>query len=218
MKKFIPLVALLFAASAMFAQMPEKFVKAMEDKIALMDSARTPDGYIDLANAFERIANAEKTQWLPFYYAAYCNVMAGNLQMTGTMGGNADKTDPLADKAEALLNKAEEMEKNNSEIYAVKKMILSLRMMGDPMNRYMTYGTQAAAALAKAKELSPENPRVYILEAEDQYYTPEQYGGSKEEARKLFEKAKKLFESFKPASSVHPNWGKNQIDYFLSLY
>jgi len=69
------------------------------------------------------------------------------------MGGNADKVDPLADKAEKLLNKAEELSKDNSEIYVVKKLIASLRMLGDVRNRYMTYGPVAAEALEPIYDL-----------------------------------------------------------------
>jgi hypothetical protein len=57
---------------------------------------------------------------------------------------------------------------------------------------------------------------VYLLEGIDKFYTPEQWGGSKTEGRKLFEEAKKKFETFKPASSIHPSWGMGQIMYFLS--
>jgi hypothetical protein len=56
------------------------------------------------------------------------------------------------------------------------------------------------------------------LEGQDKFYTPEQFGGSKDEAKMLFEKAKQLFDSFKPGSSIHPNWGKGTVTYFLSQY
>jgi len=220
MKKTILILSAIFVASFSFAQMPEKFVKAMESKITLLDSVKTAEGYIELANAFERIADAEKNQGLAYYYAAYCNASAGTLVGAGgdMMAAKADKTDPYADKADKQIKKAEELMKSNSEIFIVKKMIATLRMLGDPMNRYMTYGPEATAMLDEAKKTNPANPRAYLLEAQDKYYTPEQFGGSKEEAKVLFEKAQKLFETFKPESSIHPNWGKNQIAYFLSLY
>ena len=220
MKKTILILSTIFVASFSFAQMPDKFVKAMESKIAMLDSVHTAEGYIELANAFERIGEAEKNQGLAYYYAAYCNASAGTLAGTGgdMMAAKADKTDPYADKADKQIKKAEELMKSNSEIFIVKKMIATLRMLGDPMNRYMTYGPEATAMLDEAKKTNPANPRAYLLEAQDKYYTPEQFGGSKEEAKVLFEKAQKLFETFKPESSIHPNWGKNQIAYFLSLY
>lgn len=220
MKKTIFILSAMLVASFSFAQMPDKFVKAMEAKIALIDSVHTVEGFTDLANAFERIADAEKNQWLAYYYAAYCNASAGTLAGAGgdMMAAKADKTDPYADKADAQIKKAEALAKNNSEIFIVKKMIATLKMLGDPMNRYMTYGPEATAMLEEAKKLNPDNPRSYLLEAQDKYYTPEQFGGSKEEAKLLFEKAQKLFETFKPETSIHANWGKNQVGYFLSLY
>lgn len=220
MKKTIFILTAIFVAGFAFAQMPEKFVKAMEPIMAAIDTTVSIQGLTDLANAFERIADAEKNQWLAYYYAAFCNASAG-LMVAGEgdmMASKADKTDPYADKAEKQLSKAEELIKNNSEIFVVKKMIATLRMIGDPMNRFMTYGPVAAEALETAKKLDQNNPRVYLLEAQDKFYTPEQYGGSKEEAKVLFEKAKQLFESFKPATNIHPNWGKGTVTYFLSQY
>ena len=220
MKKTIFILTTILAANISFAQMPDKFVKAMESKVAEIDTTHTTQGFTDLANAFERIADAEKNQWLAYYYAAYCNASAGSLIGTGgdMMTSKADKTDPYADKADKQISKAEELMKNNSEIYVVKKMIATLRLLGDPMNRYMTYGPEAQAMLDEAKKLNAENPRVYILEAQDKYFTPEQFGGNKEEAKVLFEKAQKLFETFKPETSIHPNWGRSQVAYLLSLY
>ena len=220
MKKTIFILSAILVANFSFAQMPDKFVKAMETKIALIDSMHTVEGYTDLANAFERIADAEKNQWLAYYYAAYCNASAGTMAGAGgdMMAAKADKTDPYADKADKQIKKAEEMMKNNSEIFIVKKMIATLRMLGDPMNRYMTYGPEAQSMLDEAKKLNPENPRVYILEGQDKYFTPAEFGGSKEEAKTLFEKAQKLYDTFKPETSIHPNWGKTQVTYFLSLY
>lgn len=220
MKKITFILTNVLFAVFSFAQMPEKFVKAMESKITEYDSTSTVEGLTSLANAFERIAEAEKTQWLAYYYAALCNTSAGLIEGSGgdMMASKAEKTDPYADKAEKLLSKAEEMKKDNSEIFVVKKMIATLRMLGDPMNRYMTYGPEATAMLEEAKKLDANNPRIYLLEAQDKYFTPEQFGGSKEEAKTLFEKALGLYDTFKLETNISPNWGKNQVIYFLSLY
>ena len=197
----------------------DKFTKAMEQKIAGLDTTRGMESWKDLAAAFERIGDAEKTQWLPYYYAAYSHIMIGYSYMEGNpMGGNAEKTDPEADAAEKLLDKAIGLSKASSETWVLKKMIASLRMMGDPMSRYMTYGPVAEQALNTAKQMDSGNPRVYMLEAQDKFFTPEQFGGSKEEAKILFEKSKELYGTFKPESSIHPNWGMGQVMYFLSQY
>lgn len=213
MKKgiFVMMASLLMTNS--FAQ-SEKYIKAMEALVPAVDTTRSMDGLNDLANSFERIANAEKTQWLPFYYAALCNI---NMANTYYLLQQPEKIDPLMDKAEPMMNKAEELEKNNAEIMCLKKMFNSGKMMADPMNRFMVYGQAASEALEIAKSLNPDNPRVYLLEGQDKYYTPEQWGGSKTEGKKLFEEAIKKFGTFKPASSIHPSWGLGMAKYFMTL-
>ena len=212
-KQFLFIAAFVIAINS-FSQ-SEKYTKAMEQLVPAIDTTRNVDGLNNLANSFQRIADAEKNQWLPYYYAALANVSAAYMMSMGQMG-MADKTDPIADKAEGLLNKAAELSKDNSEIYCVKKMIASLRLVGDPQNRYMTYGPAAEEALATAKSLNPGNPRVTLLEAQDKLFTPEQFGGSKTEAKKLFEEAIIKYEAFKPETSIHPTWGMAQAKYFLS--
>ena len=123
------------------------------------------------------------------------------------MGGLASKLDPIADKAEALALKAEALKPDDSEIWALKKMITTLRFMAEPMQRYPMM-QEAANQLEKARELNPQNPRVDLLEGQDKFYTPEQFGGSKAEARKLFEQALKKFEAFKTSDPLDPRWGR----------
>lgn len=212
MKKGILLLFTGLLAAGVFAQ-SERYTKAMENLVPAVDTTHDAAGLTTLANAFERIANAEKTQWLPYYYAALCYINIANELFTTQQ---TDKIDPMMDKAEPLLQKAEELEKDNSELYCLKKMFNSGKMMADPMSRYMTYGAAAAEALERAKGLNPENPRIYLLEGIDKFYTPEQFGGSKAEGKKLFELAAQKMESFQPASSIHPSWGMSTIKYFLS--
>ncbi len=212
MKKLFFFFIAVALSTATFAQ-SEKYVKAMEALVPAVDTTHSMDGLTDLANSFERIANAEKTQWLPYYYAALCYISKANMLFAAQQTSGID---PLMDKAEPLLNKAEELQKDNSEIYCLKKMFNTGKMMADPMNRFMTYGPAATEALETAKKLNPENPRVYLLEGQDKFFTPEQYGGSKEEAKVLFAEAMKKYEAFKPESSIHPSWGINQLKYMMS--
>jgi hypothetical protein len=217
MKKFFLLSVLSLVMMACFSQ-SDKYKSAMKDKIAALDSTNDMAALKDLSAAFERIGDAEKTQWLPYYYAALAQINAGNGIYTANQT-NADelkKIDPFAEKAEQLIDKAEALSKDNSEIYAAKKMAATLRMMVDPMSRYMQYAPKAEEALEAAKKLNPNNPRIYLLEGEDKFFTPEQYGGSRTEAKKLFEEALKKYDSFQAASDIDPNWGKNITQYFLN--
>jgi hypothetical protein len=81
----------------------------------------------------------------------------------------------------------------------------------------MKYGPLAGMQLEKAKSLDPENPRVYMQEGITAYFTPAQWGGDKEKGKQLMETAAAKFETFKPASSIHPNWGKEANVMFLEM-
>lgn len=212
MKRIMLSLAIAVVCLAANAQ-SERYKAAMEKLVPAIDTTRSIAGLTELANSFQRIAEAEKTQWLPYYYAALANVNSANVLFTT---GQTEQIDPLTDKATPLLAKAEELQKDNSEIFCLKKMLNTAKMMADPQNRYMTYGPAAKEALDKAKQLNPENPRVYLLEGQDLFFTPEQFGGDKQEAKKRFEESLKKFESYKPEDSISPSWGKGQAGYFLS--
>lgn len=217
MKKIIFSITLSLCMLAVFAQ-SEKYKTVMKEKIAALDTTTDVATLKDLSAAFERIGDAEKTQWLPYYYAALTQANAANFIYVNNMS-NAEalkSIDAIADKADQMVAKAEALSKDNSEIFVVKKMIATARMMVDPMSRYQTYGEQAQQALETAMKLNPDNPRIFLLKGEDKFFTPEQYGGSKTEAKKLFEDALKKYDSFTPASDLDPNWGRNTVHYFLS--
>jgi hypothetical protein len=211
MKKIILLFAFLLPVIGLIAQ-SDKYVKAMQQQIDKLDGAFQSGSFPELANNFERIGDAEKTQWLPYYYSAYANVMTAYMEKDKT------KVDNIADKAEAMITKAETLAgKSNSEIEVIKSMVASSRMMVDPQNRWMQYGQASAGHISKAKELDPANPRPVYLEAQSKFYTPEQFGGGKSVAAPLFEKALSMFGTFKPVAEMFPTWGKSSAEYFLSL-
>lgn len=202
---------LLLATASIFAQ--TTFDKIMTEKIAKIDQSKTPEDFTALSNDFTRIGDKEKTQWLPYYYAAHTSIEKGrNLMMTGKM----DQLDAIATEAQTALDKGAELSKDNAEILILQKMIHGLKMMVDPQARFMSEGMLGADALSKATKLDPENPRVTLLKAEDVYYTPEQYGGSKAKGLELFQKAKDQFVAYQPKTALHPNWGKGEVDYFLT--
>ena len=202
---------LLLATVSIFAQ--TTFDKVMTEKITQIDQLKTPEDFTALSNDFTRIGDKEKTQWLPYYYAAHTSIEKGrNLMMTGKM----DQLDAIAMEAQTALDKAAELSKDNAEILILQKMIHGLKMMFDPQARFMSEGMLGADALSKAAKLDPENPRITLLKAEDVYYTPEQYGGSKAKGLELFQKAKDQFVAYQPKTALHPNWGKGEVDYFLT--
>lgn len=211
MKKILFISAILLFAQSLRAQNNEKFTTAMKATIASMDTSfRNPSNLLTVANKFERIASAEKNQWLPYYYAALCQVNYGFMQKDPV------GLDQIADRAESLINKADSISANNSEISVVKAMIATERMIVNPMQRYMEYGPVIEKHLEIAKAQDATNPRPDYLKAENVKNTPEQFGGGCAAAAAHLKAAKEKFNTFKPASDIHPNWGVQRTEMLIN--
>lgn len=195
--KFRLLSLLLLLGLGAVAQ-SDKYMAAMKTNLAMFETVKTTAEYQSLSNNFERIADAEKTQWLPYYYAGLA---------LSTPGWNDTKIDKDANSTKilALCDKAEALDKN-SEIDALRNMAYTQQMLIDPQTRWQTYGTKAHAALEEGMKLDPKNPRLYFLQGESLLGTPEAFGGGKEKAKPVFQKAIDLFASFE-VKPMYPNWG-----------
>ena len=191
---------------AAFAGNNAKYTAAMEKNIKVLNESKTVDQYLNVANSFERIAQSESAEWLPLYYQAYANLMTGMQQTQNNL------KDEYFDKALIILDKADAISKDNSEIYVLKSWVTSMKIGIDPQNRGMEMGMMAGMYLQKATSVDAENPRAYLMKAMSLMYTPEQYGGGKSKAIPVFETAIEKFKTFKPSSTIMPDWGKETAD------
>jgi len=204
MKKFLLLALTALLLQPVFSQ-SEKYTGAMKKNIAEIDSAFRHNEMArlnDIAATFERIGDAEKTQWLPYYYAAYCQVTLAFIK------NEVANNDVVADKVDQLIAKADALEKNNSELSLLKAMNTSLRMLVNPMQRWMQYGQKIQEYTQASMTQDPTNPRPHYFSGMSLKNTPEQFGGGCGTAKPILDKALELFASFKPASDLHPAWGK----------
>lgn len=204
--KTIMMVAVMMVTIANANAQSEKYGPAMQ-KALLSIGAAANDGakMLEVSNNFERIAKAEKNQWLPFYYAALTQVFYGFAQpdMSGV--------DPIADKAAYFLNIADSLNKNNSEISCVKSMIATLHMLVNPQQRYMKMAQEIEGDIQSAIAQDPENPRPYYLKGQNLKNTPAAFGGGCDAAMPYFEKSKSRYDNFKSDNPLAPNWGKEQL-------
>ena len=201
MQKMFLAFALLVTLEA--GAQTDKYTLVMQKNIALLDSAKSIDDLQSLAGTFDRIGDAEKTKWLPYYYAALAQTWVGWNPITKDKDANSAKINAFLAKAEAI--------EKNGELYAVENMSATQQMLVDPQSRWMTNGKDAGAALQKGLQTDPNNPRLYYLQAMSLLGTPEQFGGGKDKAKPLFEKSLALYNSAKP-QPLYPTWGKKQAE------
>lgn len=206
MKRIILSFAFFISVASLFAQ-SDKYQQGMQANIALLDSAKTTPDFTAVAAAFERIGDAEKTQWLPYYYAGLALTRMGWMDQKLDKDKNAERVKALCDKAEAL--------GKNAEIYTIRNMASTQQMMVDPQSRWQTNGMEAAKALQEGMQLDPNNPRLYYLQGMSLFNTPEQFGGGKAKAKPVFEKAVALYKT-QQTKPLYPGWGQKQAKDMLA--
>lgn len=197
MKKQVILVLTVIISALSFGQ--SNYEKGMQKAFELWanDSAQA-------VNIFERIAQAEKDNWLPYYYAAQINIV--------NSFGETDvkKLTLQLNKAQDYLNEATAISKDNPELMVLQAMLYTAWVAYDGA----TYGSQLSgkivALYTKAKMIAPENPRVVYCNAEWNMGKAQYFGEDTQAYCKDIEHALELFTKFKPKSAFYPSWGENR--------
>lgn len=210
MKKILLSVILMVFAGSAFAQ--SDFNKSMAEKIAKLQTTEQADDLGAIANEFDRLIE-KNDSWLTYYYTAYAYIKKGRAML------NANKlmeVDDIATVAEKYAMAAYEKNPASAEPLILLKKIHSLRAMVDPASRYESETVAGNNILEKAATLDPQNPRITLAKAEDLYFTPKEFGGSKEKGLKMYQSALDQLKTYKPATSLDPNWGKEEATYFIN--
>ena len=106
-KEFLTIILSFIGATTILASDYEKgMLKGKE----MFNNAKTLDETINVTNYFERIAEANKGEWLPLYYAAYSCLSAGFQQ------DKTDAKDECYQKGLEFIEKAKSIKKAESEL------------------------------------------------------------------------------------------------------
>ena len=176
----------------------------------ILDSARTS---IELATAagdvnaihgiqvlLERaLAVAPSDPWL-LHYLGYATYREATLRMEGSRNDNAT----LLQRADSIIQLSLSF-KDISESYALHSSLLGLMIGSSPL-RAMTNGPKSGAAMQRALELAPNNPRVWLQRGIGALNTPPMFGGGVDKAEEYLKKAVELFANDHP-QAPEPMWG-----------
>lgn len=150
---------------------------------------------------FERIASAEKDNYLPNYYVALINTTEA------FDPANKDKITSLLAKANAALDVELAKAPNNVELLVVQAMAKTALLASDPMTYGMTLSPKISGIYMKAYMLAPENPRVALCKAKFDLGGAKWTGADVKEICSRVEKSIDLFAKFKPETPFSPSWG-----------
>lgn len=209
MKHIIIAAALSLSAAGAQAQSDYKVV--LEKTFLAFDTTQDMNTKVENSNRLALITKKFDNAWQTHYYLAYSRAVLSYMEKDATKrDAYLDEADKEREEAVSLLKK------ENDETYVLAAMLANARMAVDPMQRWQKYGKVFTDNLQSAKEINPENPRMYYLQGTSKFFTPKAYGGGKKAAQPYFEKAEGLFAKEDAADINKPSWGKRANTYFLA--
>jgi hypothetical protein len=210
MKKTFFIIALVsfFGTGSLKAQ---DFKEKLRKTFLTFDSSQNQQLKLEYSNKLGLISKKWNEEWAAHYYNAYAKA---SLSYRET---DEAKRDAWLDEAEKEMEEAVSLlKKENDETHVLAAMIANARMAVKPMTRWQKYGAIFEENLSRAKEINPDNPRIYYLMGTSKFYTPKAFGGGKKAALPYFEKAGGLFEKETNEDIIRPYWGKHANEYFLA--
>jgi len=204
MKTTFLILALTVLVTLSFGQ--DKYTIQMLKSIESVYSAKTTDEYQAAINSFDRIGNAEKTKWEPFYYSAWGYLMIAANEADGA------KKDQFLDLSATALAKAKAINENESEIVALDGFIQMIRVTVDPATRGPQYSGLAMQAYNKALAINSENPRALGLLAQMQFGMAKFFNASTTEACATASKSLEKFQSYQSSNELAPKWGRGMSE------
>jgi len=204
--KIIPILIAVLALVATKVVANDKYMESMQKNIQTVYTAKTAEEIQGSVNAFERIGEAEKNKWEPFYYASFGYVMMA------TREKEAQKKDVYLDLSMRSLEKAKAINPGESEIVALEGFVHMIRVTVDAASRGQQYSGLAMQTFGKAIAMNPENPRALSLMAQMQYGTAQFFGSPTTEACGTLQKALEKFDTYKTENPLAPQWGRNMAE------
>ncbi|MFC0605434.1 tetratricopeptide repeat protein [Winogradskyella pulchriflava] len=193
-------VVLIIGLMSSLIEAQTNFEKGMTKAFELWQNGKTDEA----ENMFERIAKAEPEEWLPNYYVAQINSLKSWTEKDETV------LKAQLGKAQEHLDAAMLKSEDNAELLIMQAQVYTNWVVFDGMTYGMKYGAKVSELYAKALELEPENPRAAFCKADWAMGSAKYFGQDTAPYCKEIEAAIELFDTFKPESAFHPNWGKER--------
>lgn len=176
--------------------------KSLESAVMQFNQLNSTAAYQQVYAQFEQLYATDKKNWLIPYYAAMIQSRMCFLKM----GDN----DRLANTALLWIARAKSIELND-EIYCAESMANTAKMSVNPLMRWLTYEDKIRQPLQLAKRLNPNNPRIYLLEANIQQKLPSLFGGGCKSTKPLIQKAELCLNKQSIPTPMHPSWGNQAL-------
>lgn len=202
MKKITLLIAIIFTVN-ITAQ--TQYQKGMGKAMQLWSQQKNTEA----VQLFERIASAEKDNWLPTYYAATVLIIEGFSIKDET------KLTAHLNRAQDLLDTANTISKSNPEIIITQAMLNTVYVAYDGQKYGMKYAGENAQLYAAALKIAPNNPRVVLGKAQWDIGGAAFFGQPTAPFCKEIKRSIELFKKEKPNNKFLPYGGLDRAQQAL---
>ena len=206
MKTIILSIVILMTALTGKSQ-SKQYAGAMGEALGQYATCKSVSDFQALGNRFALIANAEKTEWLPYYYHAHCYILMSFMEPTDAL-----KKDSYLDEAEKSITKMIELAPKESEVYALQSMFFSARLVVNPMERGQKYSALSAQAVGISLGMDANNPRAKFLKLRNEMGAAQFFGKDPKEFCPQATELLANWDTFKVKSPLYPAWGKEQVE------
>ena len=205
---------LLFTAQAAWGQTPEarQWLAAAKQQLRQGDNTGRADCFNEAKMLLAKCATDSKCQALVEYYLGYADYRLGVV----VHRMDKEKSVVYLDSAVEHLERAIAKQDNFADAHALLSSCFGLKIAFAPL-KGIVLGPKSGIEMDKAKELSPDNPRVALLEAIRTYNTPALFGGGKEKGLEEMKRAAELFDRWGEPDSLRPDWGKAEVYAWIGM-
>ncbi len=190
---------------AVSGQSQSQYESGMQQAFGLWSDAKP----IQASALFERIALAEKDNWIPYYYAA-------NTLITASFATKeASTVNELLKKAESFIATGHALSPENSELTTLEGTMYTGYVAMDPATYGMKYSNKIINLHSKAIDLDPKNPRAQLNKIEFDMGTARFFGNDMAAFCPLIKGTKPLFENQKKSIPFYPSYGVDRIGSML---
>ncbi len=201
MKNYISLLSLIILSNIALSQ-GTAYEQGMKKAFSLWGENKTTEA----SALFERIALAEKENWLPYYYAA--NVLIASSFTTE----DKVKTNEMLKKAEEHIAAAHVASPDNSEITTLEGVLYTGYVAMEPEVYAMQYSNKIMGLHEKALKLNPDNPRARFNKIEYEIGTARFFGQDLSTFCDALKETKPLFENPEKGDAFFPSYGVERLD------
>jgi GNAT superfamily N-acetyltransferase len=184
-----------------------KYEKAMKEALGQLQQCKNIEDFNLSANTFYRIANAEKSEWLPSYYYAYSYVIMSFIENEDRV-----KKDEYLDVAASTIDLLLKTHPEESELYALQGFMYTARLVVDPATRGQKYTQLSGQAIGQALAINKTNPRALYIQLSNETGMARFFGNDIAPYCERISQLQENWEAYNDSPQFYPIWGKREVE------